>query len=106
MTDAITWGQFQWIVGGLVGLIITVFGYAFQASRSKAGAESVKRLWDSHNSDKENLANYKTEVAKTHVTHSDIQSLELRLTRHFDEKWADIKSDLRELKRRTPEGDR
>jgi len=96
----VTWGQFQWIIGGLIALNITILGYTIAAVRLRASGAGVSRLWESHNRDKEGLAEYKTEVAKNHVTHADFQTLEARLTRHFDEKWADLKADIRELKQR------
>lgn len=87
----VSWGQFQWIVGGLVSLNVAVFGYAFAASRSKAGSQSVERLWESHNTDKENLAAYKTQVAETYPTKQNLAEIENRITRHFDDKFADLR---------------
>jgi len=97
--EGVTWDQFTWVVGGLVSLNMAVGGLAIAALRGKAGNASVSRLWESHNADKENLAAYKTTVAETYPTKQNLAEIESRMLRHMDGKFADLREEIRSLKR-------
>jgi len=97
--EAVTWDQFTWVVGGLVSLNLAVGSLAIAALRGKAGNASVSRLWESHNSDKENLAAYKTQVAETYPTKANLSEIKLDLLTHIDGKFADMREEIRSLKK-------
>ena len=97
--EPVTWDRFTWVTGGLVSLTLAVGGVAIAALRGKAGLASVSRLWESHNADKDNLAAYKTQVAETYPTKQNLSEMKGDLLTHMDGKFADLKEEIRSLKK-------
>jgi len=109
MDSVLTIGDFLRFSASLVvvglSVIAGVLAYVNRSLKEKATTDNIGRLWDKHDTLDKEFDVYQVDAAKTFATVEQLQKIEERIIRHFDNQFGNLQDNIRrELNRKQDTG--